>query len=378
MRQVFNTGYAEGDGGMFYLHASLVKGYGMHLRENFLHHSLDVPGLIGRHAIQFDDHFGAVSNCSGNVLYKAAGIGIAMSGAGNNVTNNLIMNTGMAIAVSDLDDMTVRLPLYDNGTLKRGDKMDYVWNAENDLGTAGSYRGIFTAALARRFPSLARQLSINSTNAGWASAANTKATGNVFINNSQCNICFEDAESRGGQKGVHTWHGSSGGYPPLSNASAFGLPASHYMDWSGSVDAEWSWFPGATQLEFVNASLRFDTRRAGLYCDGWRRSIPTAAKYRPYVKEAFAGVMALPAHGHYTPEAAALRSGLRTGQALIVNFTVPCQAPARTDCAGVWLAWGECHSGGQLMRYTVETPALAGGEPCPMLDGHTATRPCLA
>lgn len=150
--EVFNTGYAEGDGGMIYLHASLVKGYGMHLRENFLHHSLDVPGLIGRHAVQFDDHFGAVSNCSGNVLYKAAGIGLALSGAGNNVTNNLIMNTGMAIAVTDLDDMTVTLPAYDNGTLKRGDKMDYIWNVETDLGVAGSYDEIFTSALAKRFP----------------------------------------------------------------------------------------------------------------------------------------------------------------------------------------------------------------------------------
>ena len=51
-----------------YAHASLVHGYGSHIRENFLHHSLDVPGLVGRHAIQLDDHFGAISNCSHNVL----------------------------------------------------------------------------------------------------------------------------------------------------------------------------------------------------------------------------------------------------------------------------------------------------------------------
>jgi hypothetical protein len=62
----------------------------MHIRENFLHHSLDVPGLVGRHAIQFDDHFGAISNCSGNVLYKAAGIGIATSGSGNNVVSTIV------------------------------------------------------------------------------------------------------------------------------------------------------------------------------------------------------------------------------------------------------------------------------------------------
>eukprot|EP00035_Acanthoeca_spectabilis_P008349 m.152458 g.152458 ORF g.152458 m.152458 type:complete len:932 (+) comp14323_c0_seq3:85-2880(+) len=385
--EVFNVGYAEGDGGMMYLHASLVKGYGMHIRENFLHHSLDVPGLVGRHAIQFDDHFGAFSNCSGNVLFKAAGIGIASSGAGNNVTHNLIMNTGMAIAVSDLEDMTVNLPLYDNGTLKRGDKMDYVWNAENDLGVAGSYPALFRTALAQRFPSFAKQMSLNSTHNGWASAAASTFTNNVFLNNSQCNVCFEDAEARGGEPNVHTWHGStahgSAGpanapIAPLSNASAWGLPASHYMDWSGSVEAEWSWFPEADQLEFVNASLGFDTRQMGLYCDGWRRNLPSAPLCRPYVKKAFDDVTALPAHGHYTPEAAAIRSGLRTGRALVLNFTVPCPATLpQTHCRGVWLTWGECEANGvQIMRYTIETPALGGGAPCPWLDGTAAARPC--
>ena len=34
-----------------------------------------------------DDHFGAVSNCSGNVMYKAAGRSFLVNGgAGNNIT----------------------------------------------------------------------------------------------------------------------------------------------------------------------------------------------------------------------------------------------------------------------------------------------------
>lgn len=374
--------------GIIYLHASLVKGYGMHIRENFLHHSLDVPGLIGRHAIQFDDHFGAVSNCSGNVLFKAAGIGIATSGAGNNVTKNLIMNSGMAIAVSALEDMTRNLKMYDNGTLKRGDKMDYVWNAESALGVAGSYSTLFRTALAERFPTFGRLMSINSTQEGWASAGNQTFTGNVFINNSQGNICIEDAETRGGKEGVHTWHCSAGrGHAgpsaspiaPLTNGSAFGLPDSHYVDWRGSVDAEWSWFPGAAELEFSNSSLGFDTRQSGLHCDGWRRRIPDSLRYRPWVKAAFDGVPALPEHGHYTPEAAALRSQVRTGQVLTQNFTVACPPTqtVQTDCVGIWLAWGECQSSGQqLMRYTIETPALAGGKECAWLDGHASFVRC--
>eukprot|EP01051_Picozoa_sp_SAG22_P008107 SAG22_NODE_600_length_8677_cov_18.222429_5_plen_687_part_00 len=45
--EIFNTGYVEGDGGVIYSGASLVSGYGMQYRENFVHHSLEVPGLHG-------------------------------------------------------------------------------------------------------------------------------------------------------------------------------------------------------------------------------------------------------------------------------------------------------------------------------------------
>ena len=38
-------------GGVVYSGASLTAGYGMQYRENFLHHSLEVPGLHGRGGI---------------------------------------------------------------------------------------------------------------------------------------------------------------------------------------------------------------------------------------------------------------------------------------------------------------------------------------
>ena len=34
--------------------------------------TVSVPELKGRNGLLFDDHFGGLSNCSGNVLYKAA------------------------------------------------------------------------------------------------------------------------------------------------------------------------------------------------------------------------------------------------------------------------------------------------------------------
>eukprot|EP01052_Picozoa_sp_SAG31_P047690 SAG31_NODE_9656_length_1245_cov_1.363002_1_plen_61_part_10 len=51
------AGYVEGDGGVMYTGASLTSGYGMQFRENFVHHSLEVPGLHGRGGIYFGPEF---------------------------------------------------------------------------------------------------------------------------------------------------------------------------------------------------------------------------------------------------------------------------------------------------------------------------------
>lgn len=57
------------DDGMRPKAAGLASGFGMSFRKNFVHHSLEVPGLHGRGGIYFDDHQSAISNASGNVLY---------------------------------------------------------------------------------------------------------------------------------------------------------------------------------------------------------------------------------------------------------------------------------------------------------------------
>jgi|EP01046_Picozoa_sp_COSAG06_P018918 hypothetical protein len=46
-------GYVEGDGGVMYSGATLTAGYGMQYRENFVHHSMEIPGLHGRGGIYF-------------------------------------------------------------------------------------------------------------------------------------------------------------------------------------------------------------------------------------------------------------------------------------------------------------------------------------
>ena len=124
---------------MMYVGASLTAGYGMQYRENFLHHSLEVPGLHGRGGIRalpslltrvfelrklwmlmgrvwgladFDDHLGGVTNTSGNVMYKAAGRSFLVNGgAGNNITSNLIMETGLGIYNQAADNSELDLVL---------------------------------------------------------------------------------------------------------------------------------------------------------------------------------------------------------------------------------------------------------------------------
>ena len=54
------------------------------------------------------------------------------------------------------------------GTLKRGDKGDYIWRTEQALGVS-RFSALFHTALAARFPPFAKLLSLNSTLAGWAS-----------------------------------------------------------------------------------------------------------------------------------------------------------------------------------------------------------------
>lgn len=103
---------------------------------------------------------GGVTNASGNVMYKAAGRSfLANGGAGCNITHNLIMEGGLGTYNFAGDDMVSALPLFDNGTLHRGDKSDYIWKTEQDLGVA-NVAAIQNTLLARRYPSFGRMLSV--------------------------------------------------------------------------------------------------------------------------------------------------------------------------------------------------------------------------
>jgi hypothetical protein len=249
-----------------------------------------------------DDHMGGVTNTSGNVMYKAAGRSFLVNGgAGCNITHNLIMEGGLGIYNFAGDDMVTSLPLYDNGTLHRGDKADYIWKTEQNLGVP-NFSAIQETLLARRYPSFGRMLSVNSTLVGWASPAASNFAENIFINNTVGNIC------------LRTSYGTNGRFcdEALDKATAPGwLPQdknallSSFVNRTGNLDGEWGWFPAHEQLEFVNQSLNIDSTSAGLVCDEFRRSIPDPRQYRPFVKQTFDGIPSFAGdNSKYTPVSA--------------------------------------------------------------------------
>jgi len=90
--EIFNVGQDEGDGGAIYTGARLYS-YGNKLRENMIHHNINVPGLLTRNGIYLDD-FDAGDTVTRNLCYKAGAFGIySNKGTGNTLNNNVVMKS---------------------------------------------------------------------------------------------------------------------------------------------------------------------------------------------------------------------------------------------------------------------------------------------
>lgn len=90
--------------------------------------------------------------------------------------------------------------------------------------------------------------------------------------------------------------------------------------------------------------------------------------------------MPLSAPNYYIDSGGSCGTGLRSGKALVLNFTVPCPPVQPTDCHAIWVAIGECETDGSgiMMRFTIEVDAMAGGVGCLHEDGYVEKRPCIA
>ena len=269
------------------------------------------------------------------------------------------------------------LKKYDNGTLKRGDVSDFVWRAEQAVG-AKDWEGLFKTKLAKRFPTFAAMMAVNSSKKGWGSCQGCNFNHNIFLNNSH-NFGFNTRVN--------------GSLTQVYDEEALKLGA-NCLNADGSRNATFAEFPGADNLEFVLASEAIDTKKIGLRCDEFRRHMPMPHKYRPWVRQFFDGVPSFtpicwpkftgPAQekceqefNKYTPAAASLRASMRSGLKLLEDFTEPCPPLTSTDCEGELVPWGECEADGTMvMRFTVEAEAAMGGKPCERHDGEEVRVKC--
>ena len=201
---------------------------------------------------------------------------------------------------------------------QRGDKSDYVWKAERDLGlpvisTNPNYAAddsnernkifrwsdIFNSSMAKRWPKFAYLMSVNSTYKGWASAANSTFTHNLGLNVTTAVTGSTSSKPSGIVCFRRGWNGNSDLKCDSQmdtgtlDANHDNVPMKQLIDTTGNYhmpENEWDAnFPEWRQMEFVNAGRNLNTKKAGLYCDSYRRKVPIKSVYRPWVKQFFEG-----------------------------------------------------------------------------------------
>ena len=385
--EIFNTGYSEGDGGVMYSGMSLWGGYGMSYTRNFVHHSLEVPGLHGRGTFYFDGHQQATSNVSLNVAYKAAGRAFLVNGgAKTNITRNLIINSGIGIFNENYDMegtpnyVQDQLDMYDNGTLKRGDVGDFVWRTIQAVcGPNSSWDDLFTSAMAKRFPTFADMMKSNSSKEGWASCEGCDFSQNIFLNNSK-RFSFSTRYPNGSMVELYDKDAVNPPAEFLRGGKAC-IVKSEY------TDAAWSEFPKHASLEFKALGGAIDTTVTGLRCDEFRRAMPVKSDYRNWARNWFEGVASYTplcdphtkssgCPSVYTAAAASRIASMHSG-AKLLGMAVACESLSKTDCTGELLPWGQCQTdGSQVFRFTVQQEAMLGGAPCSREDGAAVVLPC--
>jgi len=135
--EFFNVGFEEGDGGATYTGANFFS-FGNLFRNNFAHHLIQVPGLIGRSAF-FSDDYDAGETYDANVVYKCGDTGIKMNaGSGHTVTANVVISCRRGIALLGRPETYERNYNVARDLLRtdpnRDSKPNYIGRAEKVLG----------------------------------------------------------------------------------------------------------------------------------------------------------------------------------------------------------------------------------------------------
>lgn len=136
--EVFNTGFEVGDGGAMYW-ANAMWSYGNIFKHNFVHHIMCTPGFHPRGGM-YPDQLDAGDTFKQNIFYKAGHRALLINGgAAQRAEENIFLEgyIGIYQTESYAQQAYNDIPLYDNGTLTRGDVGDYVWRTEQVVGAQG-------------------------------------------------------------------------------------------------------------------------------------------------------------------------------------------------------------------------------------------------
>ena len=278
--EIYHVGIEEGDGGASYCGAQMWS-YGNVLRHNFYHHLMCIPQAHPRGGLYLDD-FDSGETVYGNVFYKAAHRAVLINhGAANHVDNNLFIRCYIGVYNTSALSANARKMArqYDRGELRRGDKMDYVWRAEQVVGPKGWNRPPWNT----KYPLFAKVMNIDPYLPLECRFAN-----NVFCENEQ--------------RFLYRVNYGKDGVVDIRKASGIHL--------ENNVDLPLSAFEDPASLDFrippdhpIPAGIqRIPLEKIGLYLDEYRTSMPNKADYRREIRAKFEGTPSYDPDAVYDPD----------------------------------------------------------------------------
>ncbi len=280
LNEIYNVGIEEGDGGASYCGAQMWS-YGNVLRHNFYHHLMCIPQAHPRGGLYLDD-LDAGDTVEGNVFYKAAHRAVlANGGAANVVDNNLFVRCYIGVYTTSIYAAKARemAGQYDRGELRRGDKMDYVWRAEQVVGPKGWNRPPWST----KYPRFAKAMNEDPY---WP--LECQFTNNLFCENRHR---FQYRVGSG-DKGITDIRKARG----MHVENNLDLPLSAFED-PASLDLR------VRSGHALPAGIRrIPFEKIGLYLDEYRRNMPNKADYRRKIRERFDDTASYDPDAIYDPD----------------------------------------------------------------------------
>ena len=278
--EIYHVGIEEGDGGASYCGAQMWS-YGNVLRHNFYHHLMCIPQAHPRGGLYLDD-FDPGETVYGNVFYKAAHRAVLINhGAANHVDNNLFIRCYIGVYNTSALSANARTMArqYDRGELRRGDKMDYVWRAEQVVGPKGWNRLPWST----KYPLFTKVM-----NTDPYLPIECRFVNNMFCENKQRFLY----RVKYGEDGVVDIRQASG----IHLENNVDLPLSAFED-PASLD-----FRIRPDCPLPAGIQRIPLEEIGLYLDDYRTSMPNKADYRRDIRAKFEGTPSYDPDAVYDPD----------------------------------------------------------------------------